>query len=98
MWTSGADPGFPVGMGADPVGRGGGGHQHMILSTFPKNRMKSRKFWALGGGGVCGGEPPLDSPLNVINCGKLQNNFRTNSVLLSRPFSDLLLEYLHSSH
>ena len=35
-----ADPGFPVGGGADP----GGGHQHTILSNFPQNCMKSRKY------------------------------------------------------
>ena len=42
------DPGFPLGGGADPLG----GRQHTILSKFPKNCMKSRKFWAMGGGGV----------------------------------------------
>ena len=43
---AGADPGFPVLGGADPLG----GHQHTILSNFPKNYMKSREFWAMGGG------------------------------------------------
>ena len=42
---TGADPGFPVGGGADPLG----GRQHTILLNFPKNCMKSRKFWAVGG-------------------------------------------------
>ena len=42
-----ADPGFPVGGGADPLG---GTCQHTILSNFPKNCMKSRKFWAVRGG------------------------------------------------
>ena len=42
---SGADPGFPVGGGANPLG----GRQHTILSNFLKNCMKSRKFWTVGG-------------------------------------------------
>ena len=42
---SGEDPGFPGGGGTDPRG----GRQHMILSNFLKNCMKSRKFWAVGG-------------------------------------------------
>ena len=50
--NAGADPGFPVGGGADPLG----GCQHMILSNFPKNCMKSRKFWAVEG--ACAGWPP----------------------------------------
>ena len=37
-----ADSGFLVGGGADPLG----GCQHTILSNFPKNCMKLRKFWA----------------------------------------------------
>ena len=39
---------------------GGGGRQNTILLNFPKNYMKSRKLWLLGGGhtGV-----PLDPPL-----------------------------------
>ena len=54
----GADPGFSVGGGADPPG----GRQHTILSKFPKNCMKSRKFWTVGGREP--GEPsPLDPPL-----------------------------------
>ena len=51
---AGADPGFPVGGGADPLEGGGargamGGRQHTILSNFPKNCLKSRKFWAVEG-------------------------------------------------
>ena len=42
---AGADPGFPVGGGANPPG----GRQHMILPNFAKNCMKLRKFWAVGG-------------------------------------------------
>ena len=34
----------------------------MILPKFPKNCMKLRKFWAVGGGGHAGGAP-LDPPL-----------------------------------
>ena len=44
---TGEDPGFPVGGGADPPS---GGRQHTILSNFPKNCMKSRKFWTIGEG------------------------------------------------
>ena len=47
--TAGADPGFPVGGGADPGGGQRLRRQHMILSKFPKNCMKSRKFWAVAG-------------------------------------------------
>ena len=43
----GADPGFSV--GGVPTLRGG--RQHTILSKFPKNCIKLRKFWAVGGGG-----------------------------------------------
>ena len=50
--NTGADPGFPVGGGADPLG----GRQHTILLNFPKNCMKSRKFWAVGGAPI---NPPL---------------------------------------
>ena len=49
---AGADPGFPVGGGANPPG----GHQYMILPNFAKNCMKVRKFWA-------GGAPPINPPL-----------------------------------
>ena len=49
VFITGADPGFPVGEGANPPG--GGGCQHMILPNFEKNCMKLRKFWAVGGGG-----------------------------------------------
>ena len=51
---AGADPGFPVGGGANPRG---GGRQHMILPNFVKNYMKLRKFWAVGGWGVPGAPP-----------------------------------------
>ena len=40
-----ADPGFPVGGGANPPR----GRQHMILPNFAKNCMKLRKIWAMGG-------------------------------------------------
>ena len=51
----GADPGFSVGGDADPPGRG---RKPMILANFPKNCMKLRKFWTVGGG-----RPLLDPPL-----------------------------------
>ena len=54
MALPGADPGFPVGGGTDPIGGG----QHTILSNVPKNCMKLRKFWAVGGGGGAPGAPP----------------------------------------
>ena len=60
QWMSGADPGFPVGGGTDPLG---GGCQHTILSNFPKKCMKSRKFWAVGGHTGCA--PPLNPSLDV---------------------------------
>ena len=45
--------------GADLPGEGG--HQHMILSKFPKNCMKLRNVWTVGG--ACTGRAPLDLPL-----------------------------------
>ena len=53
-YNAGADPGFPVGGGANP-----GGRQHMVLPNFLENCMKLRKFWAGGGGGRRG--RPLES-------------------------------------
>ena len=49
MLISGADPGFPVGGGANHPG----GRQHTKLPNFPKNCMK---YSGRGGGG--GGAPP----------------------------------------
>ena len=43
---SGVDPGFSIGGGANPPRRG---RQPMILPNFPKNCMKLRKFWTVGG-------------------------------------------------
>ena len=43
--TPGEDPGFPVEGDANPPG----GCQHTILPNFPKNCMKLRKFWSVGG-------------------------------------------------
>ena len=57
---SGADQGFPVGGGANPLG----GRQHMILSNFPKNCMKLRKFWTVGGGG----HAPVRPPKSATEC------------------------------
>ena len=37
----------------------------MILSNLPKNCMKSRKFWAMGGVVGAPGEPPLNPPLHL---------------------------------
>ena len=45
MYITGADPGFPVGGGANPLE----GRQQMILPLFAKNCMKLRTFWAVGG-------------------------------------------------
>ena len=42
----GTDPGFPAGGGTNPRGVG---CQYAILPNFPKNCMKMRKFWAVGG-------------------------------------------------
>ena len=54
----GTDTGFPVGGGTNPPG----GRQHMILPKFPKNCMKLRKFWAVGGGG----HSVLDQLFNIV--------------------------------
>ena len=59
----GADTGFPVGGGAHPWG----GANIQICRVFPKNCMKLRKFWSVGGGGTGRGSPPLDPPLNTVS-------------------------------
>ena len=66
LHSSGADPGFPVGGGADPPG--GGAPTYMILSKFPKKCMKSRKFWTVKEACARGG--PLDAPLVFIGGSK----------------------------
>ena len=60
---AGADPGFPIGGGANPPG---GGRQHTILPDFLKNCMKFRNIWSVGEGGRVGGTP-LDPPLHCVN-------------------------------
>ena len=56
--SSGADPEFPVGGGANPPGGGAN------IQIFPKNCMKLRTFWFIGGGGGArAGGAPLDPPL-----------------------------------
>ena len=42
--NAGADPGFPVGWGANPSG----GTPTYDLPNFAKNCMKLRKFWTVG--------------------------------------------------
>ena len=42
----------------------------MILPNFPKNCMKLRKFWAVGGGTP--GAPPLDPPLLFSSTDKVR--------------------------
>ena len=49
---------IPGRSGCQPWGRGAG-HQHTILPNFPKNYMKLRTFWAVGG--VC----PLRSATGI---------------------------------
>ena len=51
---SGADPGFLIGWGANPPG---GGANIQICQIFPKNCMKLRKFWSMGGGHAPGAPP-----------------------------------------
>ena len=53
---AGADPGFAVGWGANPPGRGA---NLQFWQNFPKNSMKLRKFWTVGGRAP--GAPPLRS-------------------------------------
>ena len=57
LFLAGADTGFPVGRGTNPLR----GHQHTNLLDFPKYCMKLRKFWSMGG--PHWGCPPLDPPL-----------------------------------
>ena len=53
---TGADTGFSVGGGANPLR--GGGANIQICQIFRKNCMKSRKFWSIRGGGLTPGAPP----------------------------------------
>ena len=59
----GADPGFPVGGGAN-LPRGG---QHIILLDFPKNSMKLRKIWSVGGRPPAL-VPPLTTCIHLCVC------------------------------
>ena len=62
-----ADPGFPIGVGANPSVEGG--RQHTILPNFPKNCMKLKKFWSIGGRAGCSPHPPphtLDPKLKLV--------------------------------
>ena len=60
---SGADPGFPIGEGANPPG---GGRQYTNLPDLLKNCIKLRKFRSVGGGGARAGSAPLDPPLDIL--------------------------------
>ena len=62
---TGAGPGFPVGGGANPAGRG---RQHIILSKFPKTKKlhEIEKILGRGRDGTHLGCPTLDPPLNRI--------------------------------
>ena len=63
MICAGVDPGFSVGGSANPPGRG---CQPMILPNFPKNCMKLRKFWTMGG--RAGGAPlRSDTDMQKLN-------------------------------
>ena len=59
LWTKGkfteADPGFPIGGGANPPG----GTPTYKFTGFSQNCMKLRKFWSVEGG--VPGEAPLGS-------------------------------------
>ena len=54
--SSPADPGFPIGGGANLHG----GRQHMVMPKILKKCMKLREFWAVGRGA------PLDPPLQFL--------------------------------
>ena len=60
----GADPGFPVGGGANLLG---GGANLQFCQKFPKYHMKLRKFWAVGG--RMPGVPPLRSATGILQVG-----------------------------
>ena len=79
---------IPCRSGADPLG----GRLHTILSNFPKNCMKLRKFWAVGGrGGRAPGAPPLGSATENITYIRVQiykcarHGFSTRSLYQHRP-------------
>ena len=64
---AGADPGFPVGGGANPPGCG---RQHTILPNYLENCMKLRKFWPVGGRGRPG-MPPWIRHCKVLSDGSV---------------------------
>ena len=77
---AGADPGFLVGEGANPAGEGANIKNCQI---FPRNCMKLRKLWSVGG------DTPLDPPLNSFNI----NTVRGFSALFFGIF--VLLNYVN---
>ena len=58
--VSGADPGFPLGGGADPPV----GAPTYDFVKFPQKLHEIKKIWAVGGRA---GGTPLDPPLGVIH-------------------------------
>ena len=71
---SGTDPGFPVEGGCQPsMGR----CQH---ASFPKNFVKLRKVWSVGGGHAPGALP-LNPPLLML----------TQTLCVNRPLGDICL-------
>ena len=53
-----ADPGFPVGGGADPLG---GGHRPLMCTLFGKNVCENERNGSCWGGGAPAAPPPPGS-------------------------------------
>ena len=62
MGCSVADPGFPVGGGADPLG---GGRRPPTHTLFGKNECENKRNGSCWGGGGAPAASPLDPPMDV---------------------------------
>ena len=58
-----ADPGFPVGGGADPLGGANLRRIHFLVKTY----VKIKEIDPVGGGGARAAAPPLDPPMLMDN-------------------------------
>ena len=91
MAISVADPGFPVGGGADPLG----GHQPPTHTLFGEMYAKTKEIDPVGGC-ACRRRPPppLDPPMYIVSTlARWEGNLRQSDVTklflpLKMPYSD----------